>query len=1164
MRTPLPLLVTILMSCSNDVSIKDTPNLAPQAAISAPNEGSTYTSADTIDMVGTVSDSDGLSDLQTVTLSSSVSGELDLLTPDSDGIVRWSGTLVAGTHTLTLEAIDTAGAKGTDSVSVEVSEVDQAPSATLQSPNDLDEFAFGTTVPLVGAAADPNQSADSLLTYFLYEPTTGGTPVEIWSGAPNSQGLVDTDWVDAPSGRWKLSFQVVDDDGNSAIDQIEVTIGDEVGGDTFDDDGDCYCEGETCEGSIEPTCKSLDIGDCDDEDPLLNPADADSDGVSTCDGDCDDDDDARFPGNAEIPVDGFDQDCDQVDDCYLDVDGDSFGNNIGPGSSLYCDGPSDAVVGGDCDDTDDAAYPGATEIAASGNDEDCDGLEDCYQDGDGDGVGVAKLIQSSDHTCSSAGLASSFNDCADDNPNVYPGAVEQTADGVDQDCDNQELCYIDGDDDSWGVAQTTLSSDLTCTGPGLASRVLDCDDTDNERFPGNVETPANGVDNDCDNLELCYVDDDNDDFGSSATTPSASLICQGANVAPVDGDCDDNDVDAYPGATEFIHDNVDQDCDGSELCFDDGDGDGYGDPAFVTTVLGSVCPDVVAPGDCNDADDVVNPGVVETIADAIDNDCDGFELCYADLDGDGFAGSSTLQSVDVDCYDPGEFERDDDCDDTVDTTFPFAADLPDMGFVDSNCDGIDGDESQARFVAPTGDDASLDCDKNAPCASLREAMTRITGSDDQILVQAGDYGAIDFSTDDVGIYGGYDASWGRDDVFDGGAATVLNGRNWLPALDDQFLAVRIDNRVGITVQNVEIVGMDVTETDSQGRGKPTYGVLVTDSDAVIENSRIVGGDAADSLDSDDAADQDQLGAPAGSTGRIAQDGSCGDNLASRNGGAGGAHTCGVVDTSGGDGGDGGTASCTTGGEDGQPGEDGFTNGGAGGDEGLAGISQAIRNGSPGDDGGNGASGTVQSGDTGGFLNGVYYTPSQNPGGTAGTAGEGGGGGGGGAGYTDSFFNEQRGASGGGGGAGGCGGDGGAGGYSGGASIAVQALRSTLSLLNSEVIGGVGGNGGNGGDGGLGEPGGVGVAGGGSTVLAGFAGGGGDGGDGGEGAGGTGGAGGNSFGLLQFDSAVTFPGTTFNVGSGGSPGQGGQGGVNGLSGPSGQAETIKTCTGLFDC
>src|SRR5207247_11205022 len=38
------------------------------------------------------------------------------------------------------------------------------------------------------------------------------------------------------------------------------------------------------------------------------------------------------------------------------------------------------------------------------------------------------------------------------------------------------------------------------------------------------------------------------------------------------------------------------------------------------------------------------------------------------------------------------------------TCAPGATDKPDLGFVDSNCDGIDGDKANAIFVAPNGND----------------------------------------------------------------------------------------------------------------------------------------------------------------------------------------------------------------------------------------------------------------------------------------------------------------------------------------------------------------------------------------------------------------------------------------------------------------------------
>jgi hypothetical protein len=70
-------------------------------------------------------------------------------------------------------------------------------------------------------------------------------------------------------------------------------------------------------------------------------------------------------------------------------------------------------------------------------------------------------------------------------------------------------------------------------------------------------------------------------------------------------DCDDSDPLAYPGAPEIGYDGIDQDCAGGDDF--DLDGDGYA-------------------GDADDCDDT-NPNIhpdVEEVADAVDQDCDGF------------------------------------------------------------------------------------------------------------------------------------------------------------------------------------------------------------------------------------------------------------------------------------------------------------------------------------------------------------------------------------------------------------------------------------------------------------------------------------------------------------------------------------------------------------
>jgi hypothetical protein len=86
------------------------------------------------------------------------------------------------------------------------------------------------------------------------------------------------------------------------------------------------------------------------------------------------------------------------------------------------------------------------------------------------------------------------------------------------------------------------------------------------------------------------------------------------------GDCDDRDPRAHPGAVEVCDpDQVDEDCDGDANWYADADGDGFGGPiaacadAYLTPVS----------GDCDDADPGLNPLAEEICADGIDQDCDG-------------------------------------------------------------------------------------------------------------------------------------------------------------------------------------------------------------------------------------------------------------------------------------------------------------------------------------------------------------------------------------------------------------------------------------------------------------------------------------------------------------------------------------------------------------
>jgi hypothetical protein len=177
--------------------------------------------------------------------------------------------------------------------------------------------------------------------------------------------------------------------------------------------------------------------------------DADGDGVVSAafgGADCDDADPSIFPGATER-CDGVDEDCDgdanEGEDAaswFPDDDGDGYGDPTAT-AQVACDAPPDSVLdASDCDDSDPAVHPGATEVCNDGEavDEDCDPStradpETWFIDDDGDdfgedGSGVSACERPEDHVTVDG-------DCDDGDASVSPGAVEICNNTVDDDCD---------------------------------------------------------------------------------------------------------------------------------------------------------------------------------------------------------------------------------------------------------------------------------------------------------------------------------------------------------------------------------------------------------------------------------------------------------------------------------------------------------------------------------------------------------------------------------------------------------------------------------------------------------------------------------------------------------------------------------------------------------